>query len=68
MAIGEIGLDYYYNHSLREVQIQALEAQLQLAVDYDLPVSFHIRDGAPDQPSVWDDFWPIFDNFHELRG
>jgi len=68
VAIGEIGLDYYYNHSPREVQIRALEAQLQLAVDYDLPVSFHIRDGAPDQPSVWDDFWPIFDNFHGLRG
>ncbi len=68
VAIGEIGLDYYYNHSPRDVQIQALEAQLQLAMDYDLPVSFHIRDGAPDQPSVWDDFWPIFDNFHGLRG
>ena len=68
VAIGEIGLDYYYNHSPRDVQIQALEAQLQLAVDYDLSVSFHIRDGAPDQPSVWDDFWPIFDNFHGLRG
>ena len=68
VAIGEIGLDYYYNHSPREVQIQALEAQLQLAADYDLPVSFHIRDGAPDQPSVWDDFWPIFDNFHGVRG
>ena len=68
VAIGEIGLDYYYNHSPRDMQIQALEAQLQLAVDYDLPVSFHIRDGAPDQPSVWDDFWPIFDNFHGVRG
>lgn len=68
VAIGEIGLDYYYNHSPREVQIQALEAQLQLAVDYNLPVSFHVRDGAPDQPSVWDDFWPIFDNFHGIRG
>lgn len=68
IAIGEIGLDYYYNHSPRDVQIQALEAQLQLAMDYDFPVSFHIRDGAPDQPSVWDDFWPIFDNFHGLCG
>lgn len=68
VAIGEIGLDYYYNHSPRDVQIQALEAQLQLAVDYDLPVSFHIRDGVPDQISVWNDFWPIFDNFHGLRG
>ena len=68
VAIGEIGLDYYYNHSQRDVQIQALEAQLQLAIDYDLPVSFHIRDGAAGQVSVWDDFWPIFDNFHGLRG
>jgi len=68
VAIGEIGLDYYYNHSPRDVQIQALEAQLQLAVDYKLPVSFHVRDGAPDQPSVWNDFWLIFDNFHGLRG
>jgi hypothetical protein len=68
VAIGEIGLDYYYNHSPRNVQIQALEAQLQLAVDYDLPVSFHIRDGAAGQVSVWDDFWSIFDNFHGLRG
>ena len=31
-------------------------------------VSFHIRDGAAGQISVWDDFWPIFDNFHDLRG
>ena len=68
VAIGEIGLDYYYNHSPRDVQIQALEAQLQLAIDYDLPVSFHIRDGAAGQISVWDDFWPIFDNFHGARG
>ena len=68
VAIGEIGLDYYYNHSPRDVQIQALEAQLQLAVDCDLPVSFHIRDGAAGQVSVWGDFWPIFDNFHGLRG
>ena len=68
VAIGEIGLDYYYDHSPRDVQIQALEAQLQLAIDYDLPVSFHIRDGAAGQVSVWDDFWPIFDNFHGLRG
>ena len=68
VAIGEIGLDYYYNHSPREVQIQALQAQLQLAVDYNLPVSFHVRDGTAGQVSVWDDFWPIFDNFHGVRG
>lgn len=61
VAIGEIGLDYYYNNSPREMQINALERQLQWAIDYDLPVNFHVRNG-------YDDFWPIFDNFSGIRG
>lgn len=61
VAIGEIGLDYFYNHSPREAQICVLEQQLQIAVDSGLPVSFHVRD-------AFDDFWPIFDNFAGLRG
>src|SRR5689334_22302453 len=44
VAIGEIGLDYFYTHSPREIQIQAFEAQLQLAVDHKLPVIFHVRE------------------------
>lgn len=60
-AIGEIGLDYFYTHSPREVQIRALEVQLQLALDYKLPVIFHVRE-------AFDDFWPIYDNFSSLRG
>lgn len=61
VGIGEIGLDYFYDNSPREIQIKALEKQLQWAVDYDLPVSFHVRE-------AYDDFWPIFDNFSGLRG
>ena len=61
IGIGEIGLDYFYTHSSREQQIRALEAQLQLATDYDLPVSFHVRE-------AFDDFWPVFENFHGVRG
>ncbi len=61
VGIGEIGLDYYYNHSLRENQIAVLEQQLQIAIDYNLPISFHVRES-------FDDFWPIFDNFTGLRG
>ena len=61
VAIGEIGLDYFYTHSPREVQIRALEAQLQVACDHDLAVSFHVRE-------AFDDFWPVFDNFSGLRG
>ena len=61
VAIGEIGLDYFYTHSPREVQIEAFEAQLQLAVDNDLPVVFHVRE-------AFDDFWPIFSNHPGVRG
>lgn len=61
VGIGEIGLDYFYTHSPREVQIRALEAQLQLALDYDLAVSFHVRE-------AYDDFWPILANFSGIHG
>lgn len=61
VGIGEIGLDYFYDNSPRDVQIQALEEQLQWAQDYHLPVSFHVR-------GAFDDFWPVFDNFSGIRG
>lgn len=61
VAVGEIGLDYYYNHSPRDVQIAALESQIQTAIDNNLPIIFHVRE-------AFDDFWPLFDNFHGIRG
>jgi len=61
IGIGEIGLDYYYDHSPKELQHEALRAQIQLAIDYDLPISFHVRD-------AFDDFWPVFDSFQGVRG
>ncbi len=61
VAIGEIGLDYYYGHSPRDVQIRALESQIQTALDNDLPIVFHVRE-------AFEDFWPVFDNFHGIRG
>lgn len=61
IAIGEIGLDYYYKHSPRDVQIDALEAQIEIALTYSLPIIFHVRD-------AFEDFWPIFDNFKGVHG
>lgn len=48
-AIGEIGLDYYYTHSPREVQKQVLEQQLEVALQTRLPVVVHTRDAETDQ-------------------
>ena len=61
VGIGEIGLDYYYSHSPKAVQIAALKAQLDVAAKHNLPVSFHIRDG-------FDDFWPIIEKYPTIKG
>ncbi len=61
VAVGEIGLDYYYNHSTREQQIRGFEEQIDIALRNNLPIIFHVRD-------AFDDFWPIFNNFQGIRG
>jgi TatD DNase family protein len=43
-AIGEIGLDFHYDHSPRDHQRRAFEAQLMAAHDMDLPVVVHLRE------------------------
>lgn len=61
VAVGEVGLDYHYEGYDREAQIRLFEEMLQLAVDNDLPVSFHVRE-------AFDDFFPVVANFPEVRG
>lgn len=63
VAVGECGLDYFYNHSSKEAQIEVLKAQIELALEYDLPLSFHVRE-------AFDDFWPIFESYQgaNIRG
>lgn len=61
IAVGEVGLDYFYTHSPKELQRRALADQLQFAVNHDKPVIFHVRE-------AFADFWPIFDSFSSVRG
>jgi len=44
VAIGEIGLDFYYNHSPKELQFQHFAEQLDLAIELGLPVIIHDRE------------------------
>ncbi len=61
VAVGEIGLDYYKDYCPREVQKQALHAQIKVGLKENLPFIFHVRD-------AWDDFWEVFDSYSDIRG
>jgi TatD DNase family protein len=47
-AIGEIGLDYYYDLSPRDVQKEVCLRQMDLAYELDMPVVYHVRDAHQD--------------------
>ncbi|MBQ4528167.1 MAG: TatD family hydrolase [Clostridia bacterium] len=48
VALGEIGLDYYYDNSKRENQRKWFDRQLSLAEEIDIPVTIHTRDAMAD--------------------
>ena len=56
IAIGEIGLDFYYSKSPRDEQLKAFEEQLQIACDHNLPVVIHSRDADEDTMAVLKNF------------
>jgi len=56
VAVGEIGLDYYYDHADRAAQRAAFEQQLQIAVDHGMPVVIHTRDADDDTRAILENF------------
>ncbi|MTK53965.1 TatD family hydrolase [Paludibacter sp.] len=62
-AIGEVGIDLYWDKTFREEQIIAFEQQLQWAIDYDLPVIIHQRDAFEDTIACVEKY-----NCSKLRG
>lgn len=56
VAVGEIGLDYYYENSPRNTQAQAFRRQLELAQEFQLPVEIHTRDAEADTIAILKEF------------
>ena len=52
VAIGEIGLDYYYDHADRRVQREVFARQLAIAAETDLPVVIHSREAEDDTRAI----------------
>jgi TatD DNase family protein len=51
-AIGEIGLDYHYDNSPRDVQKEVFRVQMEMAKELDLPVVVHCRNAIADVRSI----------------
>ena len=59
VAWGEIGLDYWYDHSPRDVQQQVFVQQLELAKAADLPIVIHCRPSQKSDSDAWDDLFRL---------
>jgi len=57
IAFGEIGLDYYYDHSPRDVQARVFRQQMELAAAAKLPIIIHCRDAWDDCLRILDEAW-----------
>lgn len=58
VAIGEIGLDYYYDHCDQAVQRKAFCEQLEIAIETGLPVVIHTREADADTDAILREYAP----------
>ena len=68
LAIGEIGLDYYYETVSREVQQKAFRMQMELARELRMPVIIHERDAHDDAMRIVKEFKDVTGVFHCYSG
>lgn len=58
LAVGEIGLDYFYNHSDPLIQKPVFKRQIEIAIDHKLPVIIHSRDAEEDTIEILEELSP----------
>lgn len=70
VAIGEVGLDLYWDKTYKNEQLVALEAQMEWALERDLPLVIHSREAFPELCSLFSHYKnaPIRGVFHSFTG
>lgn len=68
VAIGEIGIDLYWDKTYADEQMQALEVQMQWARERDLPVILHCREGLDQMLEVLQEFPAVRGVMHSFGG
>lgn len=70
IGIGEVGLDYYWDDSMKKEQLAAFDFQVQLALKYDLPLMIHSRSAHADLVRVLQAYReePLRGAFHSFVG
>lgn len=68
VALGEIGMDYYWDNVDKETQEIGFRRQIELAQKYDLPISIHMRDATQDTVNILKDYAPISGVMHSYSG
>jgi TatD DNase family protein len=68
VAIGEIGLDYHYDFSPRDIQMKVFEAQMAFAEKKNMPVVIHDREAHGDTLAVIDKFPNVKGVLHSFSG
>ena len=68
VAIGEIGLDYHYDFSPRDLQQMVFKAQIALAKDLGLPIIIHSREATKDTMDILSSFAPLKGVVHCFSG
>lgn len=68
VAIGEIGLDYYWDKTFRNEQEEAFRHQITLALKYDLPIVIHSRDAIEECIAIVEEYPGLKGIFHCFSG
>lgn len=70
VAVGEIGLDYHYDFSPRDIQKSMFKAQIEIALEKSLPMVIHTRKSMDDTFRIMDetDGWKVGGVFHCFPG